>query len=66
MFNRPMQQNTTFLQPPYLVLSSPSGTTVTTNKNHTVVWLQPDKNSRAHTRKPSDYPSFLHVSFPPR
>lgn len=55
MFNRTVQQNTTLLQPPYLVLSLPSGTTVTTDKNHTVVWLQPDKNSRAHTRKPSDY-----------
>jgi len=40
MFNRTMQQNTTLLQPLYLVLSLPSGITVTTDKNPTVVWLQ--------------------------
>lgn len=66
MFNGTMQQNTTFLQPTYLVLSLPSGTAVTTNKNHSVGWLQSDKNSKAHTRKPSDYQSFLHVLFPLR
>lgn len=66
MFNRTMQQNAPPLQPPCLVLSLPCGTTVTTDKNHTVVWLQPNKNSRAHTRKPSDYLSFLHILFPPR
>lgn len=66
MLNRTKQQDTTLLQPPSLVLSLPSGTTVTTDRNHTVIWQQPDKNSRMHTRKPSDYLSFLHILSPPR
>lgn len=66
MLNRTEQQDTTLLQPPCLVLSFPSGTTMTTDRNHTVIWLQPDKNSRAHTRKPSGYQSFLHILSPPR
>lgn len=51
MLNRTKQQDTTLLQPPSLVLSLPSGTTVTTDRNHTVIWQQPDKNSRMHTMK---------------
>lgn len=66
MLNRTEQQDTRVLQPPCLVLSFPSGTTVTRDRNHTVIWQQPDKNSRAHTRKPSDYPSFLRIFSPSR